>query len=1182
MLRRLTHFLLVIPLFGLLAGAPARAEIDFNREIRPILSANCFKCHGIDESARKSKLRLDVREVALTPAKSGKVAIEPGHPETSELIRRVFSTDPDVVMPPASTKVTLSDAQKSLLRQWIAEGAKYKVHWAFVAPVQAPLPSAKKTGWARNPIDYFIQSRLEAEGMEPSPEADRYTLIRRLYLDLIGIPPTPAEADAFAHDPSPDAYDKLVDRLLASRHYGERWARRWLDLARYADTNGFEKDRVRTIWPYRDWVINAFNADMPYDQFTIKQLAGDMLPNATPEDRIATGFHRNTMLNEEGGIDPLEYRFRAAVDRTNTTGTAWLGLTVRCAQCHTHKFDPITQNDYYRLMAILNNADEPEMAIPNAKIAEKSAKIEAKIAKLTAELPDKFGQGESAKWETPTALVTTEGAEAQQMDDGSWRFVGPSPERDTYTFAFDTRSDDVDRIRIETLMDGKAGPGRTRHGNFVLSQITATVAPIGSPDQTQPVKLVRAEADASQNGFPVEAAISGKLDSGWAVDTGKRPIGPHTATFYLDKPIHQSGGTRWIIKLQQQYGERHTIARLRLSVGSPQTIQPDHRREAAEQAFAQWLNRESAKAVQWTVLRPDQVHSTTPYLTLQPDGSILAGGDISKSDTYDLKFRSVPKGIIAVRLEVLPDKSLPRGGPGMVYYEGTFGDFFLSEISLAADGKAAKFTKATQSFAAGGNTAANAIDGDPQTGWSVAGEQGKPNLAIFSLGEPIAQADELALRLHFERYFAAPLGHFRISVTTDPKAKESEAFPADVESALVADANDRTASQYDLLFNYFLSVAPELAEARKQIDQLRATIPQPTLTLVMSERPTGHERPNFVHHRGEFLQPEARVEPGVPAFLPQLPEGTPVNRLTFARWLFAPENPLTARVAVNRQWQAFFGRGIVRTVQDFGYQGDLPSHPELLDWLAVEFQKEGWSFKKLDRLIVTSATYRQSAVTTPQMLAHDPQDVLLSRAPRFRLDAELVRDSALAEAGLLSERIGGPSVFPPQPASVTTEGTYGALPWKASTGEDRFRRSIYTFSKRTAPFALYNTFDAPTGEECIASRDVSDSPLQALALLNDTVFMEADQALGRWCAQQQGTDEQKAAEIFRRCLTREPDADELAMLVDFAKQQRERFADRQIDPVKLAGDGKGDAVERATWTAVARAVMNLDETITRE
>ncbi|HEY2586776.1 MAG TPA: PSD1 and planctomycete cytochrome C domain-containing protein [Tepidisphaeraceae bacterium] len=1162
--------------------ARAAPAVDFNRDIRPILSANCFKCHGIDDGARKSKLRLDVRQTATSTAKSGKAAIVPGHPDQSELIRRVFANNPDDVMPPASTKVTLSATQKQLLKRWVAEGAEYKTHWAFVAPRQVALPPVKQADWPRNPIDHFVLARLESEGLQPAPEADRYTLIRRVYLDLIGLPPTPEEADAFAKDPSPDAYDKLVDRLLANPHYGERWARRWLDLARYADTNGFEKDRPRSIWPYRDWVINALNADMPFDQFTIKQLAGDMLPDATPDDRIATGFHRNTMLNEEGGIDPLEYRFRAAVDRNNTTGTTWLGLTVRCAQCHTHKFDPITQTEYYRLMAFLNNADEPEMAVPSPQIDAKRKAIETKIAALTAELPSKFRPEAPVKWETPIATCITEQSDAQRLDDGSWRFAGPSPDRETYTFTFDTKADDVDRIRLEAMKDGDAGPGRTKHGNFVLTDFAATVAPIDAPDDAHPVKFARAEADAAQNGFPAAAAIHAKPGTGWAVDTGTRPIPDHTATFFLDKPVHLGRGARWTITLKQQYGEQHTLARLRLSLGSPEAVKPGDAREALDRAFHAWADRESSKAVKWTVLRPVRMQSTTPFLTLKDDGSVLAGGDISKSDTYDLTFHEVPAGVTAVRLEVLPDDSLPSRGPGMVYYEGTAGDFFLSEITLDADGKPAKFAKATQSFAAGKFVAANAIDGDPQSGWSVAGAQGQPNLAVFALAEPLGEANALSLKMLFERYHAAPLGHFRISVTTDPRAG-ALALPPEIETALATAPESRSDSQRDALFQYFLSVAPELAEARKQIDQLRASIPKPSTTLVLAERPAGHDRPTYVHHRGEFLQREQQVTPGVPAFLPPLPAGAPDNRLTFARWLVSPENPLTARVTVNRQWQAFFGRGIVRTVQDFGYQGDLPSHPELLDWLAIEFRKEGWSLKKLDRLMVTSATYRQASLVTPESLEHDPQDVLLSRAPRFRLEAELIRDSALAEAGLLSATIGGPSVFPPQPASVTTEGTYGALPWKASTGSDRFRRSLYTFSKRTAPFAMYNTFDGPTGEECIASREVSDTPLQALTLLNDTMFMEAAQALGRTIADEHGTDEQKAADAFRRCLTRAPDADEVAMLTSFARDAREQLKAKEVDPVKLAGGGKkDDPVERATWTAVARSIMNLDEAVTKE
>lgn len=1175
---------LLAPAMLLSCALGAAKSVDFNHDVRPILASNCLKCHGLDEGARKSKLRLDVREIATGPAKSGKHAIVPGHPEQSELVRRIFSKDADEVMPLASSHLVLSEAQKEVLRHWIAQGATYEPHWAFVAPRQAALPHVRQTDWPHNAIDYFVLAKLEAEGLHPSPEADRYTLVRRLYLDLIGLPPTPEEADEFVNDPAPDAYERLVDKLLASPHYGERWARRWLDLARYADTNGFEKDRPRSIWPYRDWVIEALSADMPFDEFTIEQLAGDMLPGATPRQKIATGFHRNTMLNEEGGIDPLEYRFRATVDRINTTSTVWLGLTVRCAQCHTHKYDPITHKEYYRLMALLNNADEPEMQVADEKIAAERAKVETKIAALEADLANKFPPND-VKWETPSATVSTaSGSTPEKADDGSWRFTGPSPERDTYTFEFESAAPGVDRIRLEALKDDVVGPGRTPLGNFVLTGISISVAPKDSPDQFQPLKLVKAEADFSQPGFPVEHALDGAPRNGWAVDPGnKTPITEHAATFFFDKPV--SHGARYVVKLDQQYGKQHTISHLRLSLG--RAIRDERplevrRADALEKALAVWEKRESGKAVEWTVLRPDEMRSTMPILTLLDDNSVLASGDITKSDTYDLTFHPELSGITAVRLEALPDQSLPHGGPGMVYYEGPFGDFFLSEISLQADGKIAKFDKAFQSFAAPGFPASKAIDGDPQTGWRIDGGQGKAHVAVFTLAEPVADARELKLRMLFERYHAAPLGHFRISVTTDPRARESSALPPEVEEALAIPADDRSDAQRDVLRRYFLSIAPELASARNQIDRLRESMPQLPTTLVMKERPAGHARPTYVHHRGEFLQREEQVDGGVPTFLPPMPKDALANRLTFARWLVSTDNPLTARVTVNRQWQAFFGRGIVRTLEDFGYQGEPPTNQALLDWLAVEFMKQGWSMKKLDRLIVLSSTYRQSSRVTPELLARDPQNLLLARGPRFRMEAEIIRDAALRTAGLLSEKIGGPSVFPPQPASVTTEGAYGPLTWKASTGEDRFRRSIYTFSKRTAPFALYNTFDAPTGEECLARREVSNTPLQALSVLNDTIFVEAAQALGKTYGQSHDSDEARVERLFRRVLVRPPDDDERRMLTDFARRQRQRFAEDRPGAEKLAATTDADAVERAAWTAVARSILNLDETVTKE
>jgi hypothetical protein len=988
------RWLVVVAMFVICPIPPsAVANDEFNDRVRPILAGHCFKCHGPDDRARKARLRLDLRTEALRPARSGKRAIVPGDAGKSELVRRIRSADDGEIMPPPGTKNPLTVAEKEILQKWIASGAEYRQHWAFVPPHLPGLPTVRQSSWPRNGIDFFILARLEGEGLTPAVEADRWTLIRRLSLDLLGLPPTPEEAEAFVRDESPDAYERAVERLLASPAYGERWARRWLDLARYADTNGYEKDRERSIWPYRDWVIRALNADMPFDQFTVEQLAGDMLPGATQEQHIATGFHRNTMLNEEGGIDPLEFRFHSMTDRIATTGTVWLGLTIGCAQCHAHKFDPVSQREYYRLMAFLDNADEPSVEVHSAEIDRRRREIDDRVAALIAALPEKL------------------------------------PEK--------------------------------------------------------------------------------------------------------------------------------------------------------QKKFEEWLQKESAHSVRWTVLRPTRMQANRPHLTLLDDGSILASGDQGKSDTYELHGSTAVKNVVAVRLEVLPDDRLPAQGPGRVYYEGAPGDFFLSEFTLIAGGKPVKLARAAQSFASGAATAEKAIDGDPQTGWSINGGQGRPHAAVFYLAAPLPDASELEIKMLFERYYASGLGRFRISVTDDPRAVARE-LPAEIEDLLLIPTAKRTAEQTARLLRQFVLVAPELAKERGGIDALRASRPACPTTLVMAERPTDNPRPTFIHNRGEFLQPTDRVEPATPAVLPPLPPDLPRNRLGFARWLVSADNPLTARVTVNRQWAAFFGTGIVRTVQDFGYQGERPSHPELLDWLALEFMRRGWSLKELDRLIVTSATYRQSSHSTPALTAKDPANRLLARGPRVRLEAEMVRDSVLRAAGLLAMKIGGPSVFPPQPAGVTTEGTYGGLPWNVSPGEDRYRRGLYTYCKRTAPYAAFATFDAPSGEVCVARREMSNTPLQALTLLNDAAFVEAAQALGREMAARPGTLQARVEHLFRRCLTRSPAEKETERLIHFWETQRERCRRKELDAAALAGPGEGDITERAAWMALARVLLNLDEAITKE
>jgi Protein of unknown function (DUF1553)/Protein of unknown function (DUF1549)/Planctomycete cytochrome C len=998
------------------AKAPARRAVDFNDQVRPILARHCFKCHGPDEKGRKAKLRLDIEEGAKKPASSGERPVVPGKPEDSELVRRVFSQDADERMPPRTANSTLSESERATLKEWVAQGATYDVHWSFRKLVKPAIPKVREPRWVRRPIDAFVLARLEREGLTPSTEAERSTLLRRVSLDLIGLPPTPEEVDAFLADRAADAYERQVDRLLDSPHYGERWARRWLDLARYADTNGYEKDRPRSIWPYRDWVIKAINANLPFDRFTIEQLAGDMLPGAGVSQRVATGFHRNTMLNEEGGIDPLEFRFYAMTDRVATTGTVWLGLTVGCAQCHTHKFDPIPHREYYQFMALLNNADEPKMPVPSPGNGERRRAVEARVAAMKADLANQFPADEQGKSKTQAG---TAGSEAER------------------------------------------------------------------------------------------------------------------------------------------------------------------RRANLERRFQEWLRTAAAEAGRWVTLRPKHATANLARLSIEADGSVFASGDQSKRDVYTVELESGLKGITAIRLEALPDARLPSGGPGRVYYEGPFGDFFLSEIRLSAGGKPIPFKGATASDPKGRGNAGAAIDGDPQTGWSINGGQGRENSAVFRLAGAIEREGSLTVEMVFERYYAAALGRFRISATTDKKPAEARQIPFDLEPILLTEERLRKPEDVDRLRTFFLSVAPELAKAREAIAKVAKEIPEDPITLVMAERPADNPRPTFIHNRGEFLQPGERVEPGVFSMLPAMPADLPRNRLGLARWLVSGSNPLTGRVVMNYQWAAFFGRGIVRTVEDFGYQGERPTHPELLDYLAVSLVEHGWSMKAMHRAIVTSATYRQASRVSPELFAKDPENRLLARGPRVRAEAEMIRDSVLRASGLLCERIGGPSVFPPQPPGVSSEGAYGGLDWKPSPGGDRYRRGLYTFTKRTAPFAMTVTFDGPSGEVCVARREMSNSPLQALTLLNDPAFVEGSQALGAVMAQTKGTVEARIGRLCRLCLSRGPERDELSMLVHFFENQRERLERKELDAGKIAGSGGPGAIERAAWTLLARAILNLDEAVTK-
>lgn len=1163
---RILFALIAVPAFG--ATTP-----DFTKDVRPILSRHCFKCHGPDDKTLKGELRLDIREHALRPAESGERAIVPGKPDESELVKRILSSDSDDVMPPPSAKIPLSEEQKDILRKWIAAGAEYRDHWSFKAPVRPEPPAGG------HPIDAFVRAKATEQGLQPSPPADSAALCRRLYFDLTGLPPQPQDVEAFEKAASINrakAVEELSDRLIASPAYGERWARKWLDLARYADTNGYEKDRDRSIWPYRDWVIRALNEDKPFDQFTIEQIAGDMLPNATLDQKIATGFHRNTMLNEEGGIDPLEFRFHAMVDRVATTGTVWLGLTVGCAQCHTHKYDPITHTEYFQMMALLNNADEPELEIPVSDAEAQAARNAERMKALIAGLADKWPipAAGDAKWEVPKPLVTVaEQEEFTAMPDQSIRFKSPGPDRQTVTFTIESTGL-VDRLKLDAL----PGPlvGRTAHGNFVLSEISISVQ--GKDGAKKSVRIARAEASNEQKGFPVSSAFDGEFGTGWAVDDGGRNLDKtKTATFHFSEPVKEPA--RFQIVLTQAHGTNHTIAQPRLSLGSP--AKPESapaRSEVVASAFAKWLEKERAANTVWNPLRPASAKSNLPLLTVQPDSSIFASGDISKHDTYELVFRDVPAGTTALRLEAMADERLPARGPGMTYYEGPKGDFFLTELTLEADGKPLKVADASHSYAKnnfGSNPAGAkvAVDGDLQTGWTCADRPGETHEAVFVLSAPLPATRELRVKMDFGRHYACSVGRFRISATSQ-SSPVAGSVPSEIRELLAMPDARLSADQREALRTHFLLTAPELDKEAREIRSLRRSRPAAT-TLVMRERPPENPRPTFLHNRGEFLQPKEKVEPGVLSILNPMPAERR-DRLAFARWLVSPANPLTARVTVNRAWAAFFGRGIVKTLDDFGLQGETPTHPELLDWLATEFMKNGWSLKKLHRLIVTSETYQQSSRVIPELLAKDPENKYLARFPRGRLEAEMVRDSALRASGLLFEKIGGPSVRPPQPDGVT-EVAYGGGKWNASAGADRYRRSLYTFSKRTAPFALYNTFDAPTGEACIARRDVSNTPLQALSVMNDIVFAEAAQALGKSLSEEKGTTAERITSAVRRVLSRNPHADEIDMLAKFYAAQRGRFERKELDPAKF-GVASADA---AAWVVLARSLFNLDETLTK-
>jgi mono/diheme cytochrome c family protein len=1043
MSRRLPGFIAVLGLAVAAVGAgepsaPAprlsAEHVEFNRDIRPILSNSCFTCHGPDHNQRKGKLRLDMPEDATAPHKNG-TPIVPGDLSKSEIIARITSSNPDEVMPPPKSDRKISPAQIELLKRWVQQGAKYQKHWAFLPPVRAALPEVKNAAWCRNGIDRFVLARLDTDGLSPSPEADKTTLCRRLYLDLLGLPPTPRQVDDFVNDPSPQAYERLVDKLLADPHYGERIALDWLDASRFADTHGYHIDAGRDQTRWRDWVIDAFNRDMPFDRFTVEQLAGDLLPNSTPEQKIATGFVRNNMINFEGGAIPEEYLTAYIMDRVNTTSTVWLGLTVGCCQCHDHKFDPLTQKEYYQLYAFFNR-------VPENGLDGRTGNAGPLLATPTKEQQKQ---------------LDTLAASMKQIEQ---QLAGPMP-----------------------------------------------------------------EVDAEQEKWELAAA------------------GESTA--------------------------------------------------------------------QWKPLDPSEMKSVGgATLTRKDDHSILVSGTNTANDTYTLTAAVDEPDLTAIRLEALPENHLSGHGPG----RSVNGNIVLTDVRISAGPgsdpstqKQLKIKAASADFSQDNFPISNAIDSDPKTGWAIDPEVGKPHAAVFELEEPLHHEGPVTLTvtLAFDSQFAQhQLGHFRLSATSAKSPHGVDRVPAKIRPILAIAADQRSDAQKAELRTFYRSTISspgkalheQIAKLRKEKQELDKKVPT---TMVMAEMPK--PRDTFVLLRGQYDKHGDKVSADTPAALGALPADAPHDRLGLARWIVAPEQPLTGRVIVNRYWQSFFGTGLVKTAEDFGSQGEEPTHAALLDWLAAEFMNPSdpntpkWDVKAFLKLIVTSATYRQSSAASAELIARDPENRLLARGARLRLPAEFIRDQALAMSGLLNDEIGGKSVSPYQPPGLWEElmSRSDGANWTAQTytqdhGKDLYRRTMYTFWKRTSPPPSLATFDAPDRETCTVRRARTNTPLQALVLMNDPTYVEASRKLAERMMTEGGDGlDAKIAFAFRIATARPPRAQETAVLRKIYERQLSVYQKDAEAAKKLLSVGESprneklDQAELAAWSTVASVVLNLDETITK-
>ncbi|MBA3438786.1 MAG: DUF1553 domain-containing protein [Pyrinomonadaceae bacterium] len=1035
-------------------GHSGQSTISFNRDIRPIFSDTCFQCHGPDKGTRMAGLRLDIREEATKKTKSGVIPITPGKPEESEIIRRIFANDAAEVMPPVSAHKVLTLAQKETIKRWVAEGAKYEGHWTY-QPLKRPVvPEIRNPQSAiRNPIDAFVQARLQKEGLHQSPEADRATLIRRVSLDLTGLPPEVAEVDAFLGDKSPNAYEKVVDRLLASPRYGERMAFRWLDAARYADTNGYQRDDERYMWRWRDWVIEAFNRNLPYDKFTIEQLAGDLLPNATLDQKIATGFNRNHRGNSEDGIVPEEYAVEYVVDRVDTTSTIFMGLTVACARCHDHKYDPLAQKEYYRLYAYFNSIPEngratrlgnspPFIAAPTLAQQQQLQQLEAQIAAAERRV---------AQHETPL-----------QAAKGAWEksLAGAQPQ---HWF-----------------------PSENLVARFALDEA-------GERFKSGTPKIQPGRIDGA-------AEFDGKI----FLDAGQVAKFDYEDKFTL---------STWVYPTSEQGGAIITRAGDAVS--------------QADQSAGARMGK--------------------GYGLLLEDGKVHFNLVNVWADD-------------AIRVETENKLALNEWHHVLAIYNGSR---LADGVQIYLDGQLQKlkinFDQLFRPFEA------------------------KEPLRIGGVGSSSVEQRFRGL-IDEVRVYDAALSPSQIAVLASADSLN--------DSARIPPAQRRVAQTNKLLWAFLEQAAPQevqeswkhLTELKQLKMQLEASFPT-VMVMHEMEKP----RDSFVLKRGAYDNPGEKVERGVPAVLPPMPEGFPNNRLGFANWLVHPSNPLTARVTVNRFWQMIFGTGLVKTIEDFGAQGEWPSHPELLDWLAIEFQSNGWNTKALLKTMVMSHTYRQSSKADARLLHRDPENRLLAHGPRLRLPAEMIRDQALFVSGLLVEQRGGPSVKTYQPEGLWNDLVFNDTKYVQDKGDKLYRRSLYTFWKRTiAPPAML-TFDAATRDTCVVRESRTNTPLQALNLMNDVTYIEASRMLAERLLREGGkTAEERIRFAFRLATARWPSQSETGILLGNLNEQLEFFRERPAEAERLLSVGEKPSDERlsagelAAYSAVASLILNLDETITKE